>query len=51
MALEVEDMNGALAFLKTNGVDPVWGPMVRDTYARAEICDPNGYRIELRQWL
>jgi glyoxylase I family protein len=50
MALEVEDMNGALAFLKTNGVDPVWGPMVRDTYARAEICDPNGYRIELRHW-
>jgi glyoxylase I family protein len=51
MALEVEDMNDALAFLKTKGVDPAWGPMVRDTYARAEICDPNGYRIELRQWL
>jgi len=50
IALEVEDMNDALAFLKTNGVDPAWGPMVRDTYARAEICDPNGYRIELRQW-
>ena len=50
MALEVEDMNDALAFLKTNGVDPAWGPMVRDTYARAEICDPNGYRIELRHW-
>jgi glyoxylase I family protein len=50
MALEVEDMNAALAFLKTKGVDPAWGPMVRDTYARAEICDPNGYRIELRHW-
>ncbi len=23
---------------------PVWGKV------RAEICDPNGYRIELRQW-
>jgi len=23
---------------------------VRDTYARAEIRDPNGYGIELRQW-
>jgi len=21
-----------------------------ETYSRAEICDPNGYRIELRQW-
>jgi catechol 2,3-dioxygenase-like lactoylglutathione lyase family enzyme len=50
MALEVDDMNGAAAFLKNNGVDIVWGPMVRETYARAEICDPNGYRIELRQW-
>ena len=33
-----------------DGVDIVWGPMVRPTYARAEICDPNGYHIELRQW-
>jgi len=24
--------------------------MVRETYARAEIRDPNGYGIELRQW-
>jgi glyoxylase I family protein len=50
MALEVEDMNEALAFLQNNGVDPVWGPMVRDTYARAEIKDPDGNNIELRQW-
>ena len=21
-----------------------------ETYARAEICDPNGFHIELRQW-
>jgi hypothetical protein len=26
------------------------GPRVRETYSRAEICDPNGYHIELRQW-
>lgn len=51
MALEVEDMKAAEAYLKTKGVDIVWGPMFRDTYARAEICDPNGYRIELRHWL
>jgi catechol 2,3-dioxygenase-like lactoylglutathione lyase family enzyme len=50
MAIEVEDMKEALAFLKTQGVEAAWGPMYRDTYARAEIEDPNGYRIELRHW-
>jgi catechol 2,3-dioxygenase-like lactoylglutathione lyase family enzyme len=50
IAVEVEDMDKAAAYLKGKGVDIVWGPMVRDTYARAEISDPNGYRIELRQW-
>jgi glyoxylase I family protein len=50
IALEVDDMNRAADHLKRNGVDIVWGPVVRDTYARAEICDPNGFRIELRQW-
>lgn len=50
MALEVEDMQAAAETLKEKGVEIVWGPVVRDTYARAEICDPNGFRIELRQW-
>lgn len=50
MALEVEDMKAALAYLQTKNVDTVWGPMFRDTYARAEIRDPNGYHIELRHW-
>ena len=50
MALEVEDMKTALAYLETKGVLAVWGPMYRDNYARAEIEDPNGYRIELRHW-
>jgi glyoxylase I family protein len=50
IALEVEDMNEAADYLKTKGVDIVWGPRVRDTYARAEICDPDGRHIELRQW-
>jgi hypothetical protein len=36
--------------LKEKGVEVVWGPMVRPTYARAEIADPNGYHIELRHW-
>ncbi len=50
IALEVEDMNKVAEYLKGKGVDIVWGPLVRDTYARAEIADPNGFRIELRQW-
>ena len=50
IALEVDDMQKATDYLKTNGVEIVWGPRVRETYSRAEICDPNGYRIELRQW-
>jgi catechol 2,3-dioxygenase-like lactoylglutathione lyase family enzyme len=51
IAIEVEDMKEALAYLKDKGVEPVWGPNYRDTYARAEIADPNGYRIELRHWV
>ena len=50
IALEVEDMDRAATYLKDKGIDFVWGPIVRDTYARAEICDPNGYHIELRHW-
>jgi catechol 2,3-dioxygenase-like lactoylglutathione lyase family enzyme len=50
IALEVDDMQNAADYLKTKGVDIVWGPRVRETYSRAEIGDPNGYRIELRQW-
>jgi len=49
-AIEVEDMTKAVDFLKAKGVPVTWGPLVRDTYARAEIQDPNGYSIELRQW-
>jgi catechol 2,3-dioxygenase-like lactoylglutathione lyase family enzyme len=50
IALEVDDMQRAAEHLKSRGVDIVWGPRVTPTYARAEICDPNGYRIELREW-
>jgi glyoxylase I family protein len=50
MAIEVDDMDRAAEYLKSKGVDIVWGPVVREAYARAEICDPNGFRIELRQW-
>jgi catechol 2,3-dioxygenase-like lactoylglutathione lyase family enzyme len=50
LALEVEDMDGALRVLKSKGIDPAWGPVTRPEYARAEIRDPDGNPIELRQW-
>ena len=50
IALEVDDMQGTTEYLRAKGVEIVWGPRVRETYSRAEICDPNGYHIELRQW-
>jgi catechol 2,3-dioxygenase-like lactoylglutathione lyase family enzyme len=50
IALEVDDMQKTVDYLRTNGVDIVWGPKVRETHSRAEICDANGYHIELRQW-
>jgi glyoxylase I family protein len=51
VALEVEDMGAAVDYLKTKGVAVTWGPVVREHTARAEIKDPNGYSIELRQWM
>jgi len=50
IALEVEDMDAALGYLKTKGVEPVWGPVKLKNASRAEITDPNGYHIELRHW-
>ena len=50
LALEVEDIDAALSALKAEGVEPAWGPMKRPDYARAEIRDPDGNPIELRQW-
>jgi catechol 2,3-dioxygenase-like lactoylglutathione lyase family enzyme len=40
IALEVDDMQRTADYLATKGVDIVWGPRVRETYSRAEICDP-----------
>jgi glyoxylase I family protein len=51
LALEVEDMDSALRTLKAKGVETAWGPMKRPDYARAEIRDPDGNPIELRQWI
>jgi glyoxylase I family protein len=51
LALEVQDMDAALRLLKSNGVEPSWGPVKRPEYVRAEIRDPDGNGIEPRQWL
>jgi catechol 2,3-dioxygenase-like lactoylglutathione lyase family enzyme len=51
IALEVDDMHNTTDYLRTKGVGIVWGPKVRETYSRAEIRDPNGYHIELGQWV
>lgn len=51
LALEVEDMDSALGMLARHGVEAAWGPLKRPDYARAEIRDPDGNPIELRQWL
>lgn len=50
LALEVEDMDRTLEMLKTKNVETAWGPLKRPDYARAEIRDPDGNPIELRQW-
>ena len=50
LALEVDDMDAALKILGEKEVQAVWGPLKRQDYARAEIRDPDGNPIELRQW-
>jgi hypothetical protein len=39
-----------LAALTAQGVAVTWGPLKREAFARAEITDPDGNAIELRQW-
>jgi glyoxylase I family protein len=43
-------LDRTLGYLQGKGVEPVWGPIFRDKYTRAEIQDPIGYLVELRQW-
>ena len=50
LALEVDDIDHALRILEEKGVRAAWGPVKRQNYARAEIRDPDGNPIELRQW-
>jgi glyoxylase I family protein len=50
MALEVEDMDKAVAYLADKGVAITRGPVVLGKSKRAEIHDPDGFPLELRQW-
>lgn len=50
MALEVDDMSAALAQLQEKGVAVTWGPVSMGPSRRAEIRDPDGFPIEIRQW-
>jgi glyoxylase I family protein len=50
MALEVTDMAEAVAHLESRGLSPSWGPVELQGSSRAEVLDPDGFPIELRQW-
>ncbi len=50
IALEVDDMDKAVEYLKGKGVEIARGPMATGSSKRAEIRDPDGLPIELRQW-
>jgi glyoxylase I family protein len=49
-ALEVEDMDKAIEYLENRGVKISSGPVNVGNSKRAEIEDPDGLSIELRQW-
>ncbi len=50
LALAVENMEHTVAYLASKQIPITWGPMTLDTSIRAEIQDPDGLPIELRQW-
>lgn len=50
IALEVDDMDKAIEYLKGKAVKISVPPMNLGTSLRAEIEDPDGLSIELRQW-
>lgn len=50
MALEVENVDEALEYLKGKSVEISRMPSATGTSKRAEIKDPEGRSIELRQW-
>jgi glyoxylase I family protein len=51
LALEVDSMDQALTHLKEHGIHPTIPPFdAGGGSLRAEITDPDGLAIELRQW-
>jgi hypothetical protein len=50
IALEVESMETAITYLKNRGIYLTWGPVDLGVSVRAEITDPDGLVIELREW-
>jgi glyoxylase I family protein len=50
IALEVDDMDKAVEYLKGKGVELSRPAMLLGKSKRAEITDPNGLSIEIRQW-
>ncbi len=50
MALEVDDMDRTVEYLKSKGVAITRGPVTMGKTKRAEIKDPSGISIKLRQW-
>ncbi len=50
IALEVEDMDKAVEYLKSKGGEMPNPPMVMGNTKRGEIKDPDGFPIEIRQW-
>ncbi len=50
MAIEVDNMDEAIAYLKSKGVEISVPPVSLGTSKRAEIKDLDGLSIELRQW-
>jgi catechol 2,3-dioxygenase-like lactoylglutathione lyase family enzyme len=50
IALEVDNMEKTVVYLKERGVAITKGPVDLGTSIRGEIQDPDGLIIELRQW-
>jgi glyoxylase I family protein len=50
IALAVDDMDQAVGYLKGKGIEITTGPVILGKAKRAEITDPDGLPIELRQW-
>ena len=50
IAIEIEDMDSTVNYLKNKGIAITWGPVSTGKSKRAEIQDPDGLPIELRQW-